>query len=143
MGSKELQNRVDSVMGVLPKSINDLHADGKYLMPYIQHIPEQVEFVQSEFLKLCAEVLGSGYYTDGKAHRQGIVGRYLDDSGNKILYSTWYRFMCIDDNYREWCQPFYAINYKNYKIKECCCVNDKYPELVSHFRDGKIDVILK
>lgn len=140
--SKDIQDRVDIVMSGLPKSLLKLDAEAKYSMPYIQHVPSEVERVQSEFLMICADVLKSTYYT-GKVHRQGIVGRYLDDSGNQILYSTWYRFMCIDENYREWCQPFYAINYENYKIEQCCCINDKYPELVTYFRDKKIDVVLE
>lgn len=140
--SKDLQDRVDGVMSGLPASLIKLKAEGKYLMPYVQHVPEQIEKVQSEFLKLCAEVLKSKNYIDGKVHRQGIIGRFLDDSGNQVLYSTWYRFMCIDDGYREWCQPYYAINYHTLKIEECCCINDKYPELLEYFRDKKIDVVL-
>lgn len=141
--SRDLQSSVNAIMSALPKSLVKLEADREYLMPYIQHVPEEVEKVQSEFLRLCANVLKSNYYINGKAHRQGIVGRYLDDSGNQILYSTWYRFMCIDEHYREWCQAYYAINHTKYKIGECCCVNDKYPELLEYFRDKKIDVILK
>jgi hypothetical protein len=143
MEDKEIQDRVDVVMSGLPKSLIKLKAEGKYLMPYIQHVPEQVEMVQSEFLKICADVLKDNHYIDGKIHRQGIIGRFLDDSGSKVLYSTWYRFMCIDENYREWCQPYYAINHVSYKIEECCCINDKYPELVVYFRDKKIDIVLK
>jgi len=141
--NKDLQSRVDDIMSGLPKSLVKLKADREYLMPYMQHVPEEVERIQSEFLELCADVLKSNYYTDGKVHRQGIVGRFLDDSGNHILYSTWYRFMCIDDHYREWCQPYYAINYKQFKTDECTCINDKYPDLVTYFRDKKIDVVLK
>lgn len=147
MKSKKLQILVDDLMSNLPKSILDLGADREYLMPYIQHDPEEVDRVQFEFLEICSEVLKSKFFTGEnsleKAHRQGIVGRILDDSGNTILYSTWYRFMCIDDGYREWCQPYYAINYSHYKIEECSCINDKYPELLSHFRGQKIDSILK
>lgn len=139
----KLQERVDRLMSELPKSILKLNAESKYLMPYIQHVPDEVERVQNEFMKICADVLKSNYYTDGQVHRQGIIGRFLDDSGNKILYSAWYRFMCIDEYYREWCQPYYAINYSQYKIEECVCVNDKYSDLVVYFRDKKIDVVLK
>lgn len=42
--------------------------------------------------------------------RRGSIGRYIDDSGNSILYRAWYRFMCMDDECREWGQPYYAIN---------------------------------
>lgn len=39
----------------------------------------------------------------------GFVGRYLDDSGSDT-YRLYLRLCCIDDQRREWGQPFYAIN---------------------------------
>ena len=42
--------------------------------------------------------------------RNSIIGRYLDDAGTNAVYSAWYRFMSMDDLYREWGQPYYALN---------------------------------
>ncbi len=39
-----------------------------------------------------------------------FIGRVMDDSGNKILYSSWTRLICIDNKGREWGQPYYAFN---------------------------------
>ena len=111
--------------------------------PYIQHTPEVVEEVQAAFIQLCVK---SGIlpekFLEGKVHRQGIIGRYLDDSGSGS-YKHWYRFMCIDEKYREWEQPYYAINSeKEGKDFEGVCINNLSPDLISFFRDQKIKTVL-
>jgi hypothetical protein len=142
-----LQFRVDKVMCGLPKSVIDLGADRKYLIPYIQHIPSEVDRVQHEFLVICREVLGIKYKDGEYVNKHGIIGRYIDDSGNASLHLGWHRFMCMDEGYREWIQPYYAVNTEKYNISECTCINDKYPELVDYFvcrqRDKKLDILLE
>lgn len=42
-----------------------------------------------------------------------ILGRYLCDGSSplyKRMYMVWLRLMCIDDEYHEWGQPYYAIH---------------------------------
>lgn len=139
----KLNERIDKIMSNLPSSVEDLNY--KYTsiheVPYIQHIPSVVEETQLEFLKICGEVLKSDYYTTGKIHRQGIIGRYLDDCGINELSSTWHRFMCIDEEYREWQQPYYAYP-DRLNDRETLCINESDPELISYFRDKKLDLIL-
>jgi len=140
----EIFNKIENIMSQLPMSISDLKADYKYIMPYIQHIPEEVENSQREFLKICCNVLKidtKHSWEWNKVNRQGVIGRIISDSNNEILNKYWNRFMCIDNNYREWCQPHYAFNYTDYKIENCTCINNEYPELMKHFRDKKIDII--
>lgn len=139
-----LKERIDKVMSNLPPTtVEDFNH--KYTsmneIPYIQHIPDVVEKTQTEFLQICGEILKSDVYTTGKLHRQGIIGRYLDDCGVSELYSTWNRFMCIDQEYREWGQPYYAYP-DRLNGRETLCINELEPELVSYFRDKKIDKIL-
>lgn len=138
-----LKERIDLVMQNLPISMEELNS--KYVsrneVPYIQHTPDSVEKTQADFLKICDEVLKSDYYTTGKIHRQGIIGRYLDDCGVSELYSTWTRFMCIDEQYREWSQPYYAHPDK-VKESDMLCINTLEPELISYFRDKKLEQIL-
>jgi hypothetical protein len=43
-------------------------------------------------------------------YRNSIIGRYLSDGDNNAVYAAWCRFMCMDDLYREWGQPYYAAN---------------------------------
>ena len=139
-----LQERIDEVMSILPIALNETNANRKYLIPFVNHIPSDVEKTQSEFLKICADVLGGDIWiSPHKAHHQGYIGRYLDHSGNTTLYRGWYRFMCIDENYCEWLEPYYAINHKEYNIEKCCCVNNLMSEYIEYFRDKKIDLIIK
>lgn len=39
----------------------------------------------------------------------GIAGRYFND-GNDHLYRLWNRVMATDDAFREWGQPYFALN---------------------------------
>jgi hypothetical protein len=111
--------------------------------PYIQHTPEVVEEVQLAFIELCVKggILPEKFL-EGKVHRQGVIGRYLDDSGSGA-YKYWYRLMCIDEKYREWEQPYYAINTDiEGKDFHGVCINALSPELMSFFRDQKINQII-
>lgn len=141
----ELSQIVDLLMDKLPPSTEKVLMNQSYgykSTPYIQHIPEEVEQVQKEFLELCSQVLDNDFYSKGKVHRQGIVGRYLDDCGINELSRAWHRFMCIDEEYKEWTQPYYA-NLGNTKAKEdMVCINSE-PGLLSYFRDKKINKILE
>ena len=127
--------------------------------PYIQHIPKMIDDIQFKFLKICDIELKTDYFTKNYEtdipHRQGIVGRFIDDSNNKDLSQAWYRFMCIDEKYREWSQPYYAINSEKLfdtpfdentnpdLPKQGYCLNETDPELIEWFRDYKLNEILK
>lgn len=131
--------KIEDIMSMLPPSVLILDS----ISPeYIQHIPSVVEKAQFEFIELCKDrgILPKDMDSNNVS-RQGIVGRYLDDSGSS-LYKNWYRFMCIDSLYREWSQPYYAHNELKYNETNSTCINKKYPELISYFRDIKIDSIL-
>ena len=134
---------LDSVKGKLYKNGKEIGLKTGY-EPYIQHIPEVIDESQRVFIELC---VGEGILPDkflsGKVHRQGIIGRYLDDSGSGA-YKYWNRFMCIDEKYREWEQPYYAINFKKEsKDFHGVCINNLSPELIIFFRDQKIKTILE
>lgn len=150
----ERYNQVfERIMSQLPPQIDDFTVDSEHYTfssgdYYIQHIPQIVDKAQREFLDLCYEVTGNKVYLSENVHRQGIIGRYLDDSGNSKLYKTWYRFMCIDEYYREWGQPYFAINQNEQeKAKSKSSLNLLIPQLRDYFliyqRDEKIGELLK
>lgn len=148
----KLKDEIDLIMSELPPREDRYFSTNKYRkstsyddVVYIQHIPKIVEDTQLKFVKICIRELNlSNYNTE--VHRQGIFGRLIDDSGNKILYDGWRRFMCIDSSYREWTQPhlaYQSVNSNYPTDADSVCINDKFPELITYFRDKKIETILK
>ena len=143
--------KIQQILSQLPPMIDDFMIDGEHHAfsagdYYVQHIPEVLEKVQREFLDLCYQETDNKIFLSEKVHRQGIVGRYLDDGGGP-LYKGWYRFMCIDDEYREWGQPYFAINADaQEKAKSKRALNFLLPQLKDYFivyqRDEKIKDLL-
>lgn len=140
----KLEKEVKSVFDILPPQITSIMVVTFSIPAYIQHIPEDVEKAQAKFMAICRRELDYDTYDDSKEkiHRQGITGRFLDDSGNSLLNSNWNRFMCIDEKYREWEQPYLSINYKKYE-DGANCINDEVPEIKSFFRNRKIEQVLE
>jgi hypothetical protein len=51
--------------------------------------------------------------------------------------------MCIDEKYREWEQPYFAINLQEEGNDfHGVCINTLSPKLISFFRDQKINEVL-
>jgi len=139
-----MKSYIDEIMSILPsREIFDQENVQEY--SFIQHISTDIEEVQNRFIHYCVsqKVLPEKFLAVTNISRQGIIGRYLDDCGNNEISKTWTRFMCIDDHYREWEQPYFAINYgKFWNVQPCYCLNSR-PELVQFFRNSKINKILK
>ncbi len=53
-----------------------------------------------------------------EVHPSNIASRFIDDSDCTPLKSAWWRLQCIDDKYREFNQPFYALNPDKAVMKE-------------------------
>lgn len=147
------KEKVEELFTYLPPSLGSvkgkLYENGNEIglktgvEPYIQHTPEIIEEAQRVFIEICVQegILNDKFLKEN-VHRQGIIGRYLDDSGSGA-YKHWNRFMCIDEKYREWEQPYYAINFeKEGKDFEGFCINNFSPELITFFRDQKINQII-
>ena len=146
-----IQNKIDIIMSILPPKINLTSGYAKSLNtkdalnisgmnPYIQHIPEKIEEAQSKFLNLCHENIKHRLFNSERIHRQGPIGRIIE--GNDILYKCWNRFMCIDELYREWEQPYFSFNFQKYTDKNSICVNKYYPEIITFYRNSKLESIL-
>lgn len=80
---------------------------------YIQYTAENVARFEKETERLIREYISKEYADKYAQCPRGIVGRYLSDGGgpqNDLAYKLWTRRYCIDDSFREWGQPFYALN---------------------------------
>lgn len=144
MDPNEVIEKIKKIMSILPPDTSSIIDDNKYdgAIYYIQHIPDDVEKSQELFINLCSEVIGT---PKGPVNRQGIIGRFIDDSGNKPLKSIWHRFSCIDDKYREWTQPYFAISRldrKRITYGKEKCLNKINSFLIEFYRDKKIDLLV-
>jgi hypothetical protein len=45
------------------------------------------------------------------------AGRVINDTAPNFVYKAWYRFMCLDDQLREWGQPYYASHPEDAEYK--------------------------
>jgi hypothetical protein len=82
---------------------------------YIEHESSTVLLVRDSFLRLAKTQYENDDLFDVQiettGHNQTMVGRIIDDSDNKILNSTWSRFMSINmTTGHEYSQPYYAMN---------------------------------
>jgi len=79
---------------------------------YFQHEASSVKAAWKETIELARPLFKSFNWANASSeeiHPMGVIGRIIDDS-NSPIGKLHYRFMCIDDKYREWQQPYFAIN---------------------------------
>ncbi len=78
---------------------------------YIQQDRETVLKVKGELMKIASQrCTWNGWSKDpSEVHPMSYAGRAIDDIGGPLSLA-WYRIMCTDEKYREWEQPYYAMN---------------------------------
>jgi hypothetical protein len=60
--------------------------------------------------------------SDDEIHPLGYAGRVVDDSGSPLWSTAWFRLSCIDSQFREHQQPYFAIHGPD---KGQVCVEDR------------------
>lgn len=86
----------------IPDNIRLGNGDG-----YIQRTKEDYLYLEKKLVEL------SNKYFKPKEKFTGFsyyLGRVIDDSNTSCLNQITHKLMCIDDQYREWDQPYYAAN---------------------------------
>lgn len=80
---------------------------------YIQHDKKVIQDVKTEFLEFVKR------YSDHKWIQKSIDDKNIDpswahriisDCCPRTISNHWYRFYCMDEGFREWGQPYYAMN---------------------------------
>lgn len=101
---------VSNMLPPLPKEDDCNFANGH---GFIQHDKEVFNKYKSAILELGGLRVHSEMTewakTPDEVPNMGITGRYFDD-GDPELYRLWGRVMCTDSDYREWGQPYFALN---------------------------------
>ena len=70
---------------------------------YIQHSPGIGHFLEKELVKL-----GNKYFETSFEHFSYPLGRYIRDNNMKCLERLLNVVSCMDDDDRQWNQPYYA-----------------------------------
>ena len=89
---------------------------------YVQHNAETVKKQWRVFCNIVAEYMPDYAQRakecgNGTRHRSHI-GRVISDYNIKCLYSLYFRFECIDEQGREYQQPYFANGHQNEATRE-------------------------
>lgn len=108
---KKAEERLHKLLGgsVEDPGCNFVNGDGYYQLSAEQ--VRQFDFAFVEAVKEFVPDLFNYFVVDNKPFniKSYYVGRYLDDNGS-ILYKSLMLRYTIDDKFRRWGQPYYAIN---------------------------------
>ena len=112
-----ISDGIFSLLPATPDSCDFTNGGG-----YIQHVESDLLKVRNKFLEFVKR------YSDHKWIQETIdngfdvhpsyAGRIIDECTPQSISKLWYRFMCIDSNFREWGQPYYATNPEKAECKK-------------------------
>ena len=108
-----LIKRVDEIMALLPPIPKDDNCNYGNGGGYVKHDKAKLRNAQIQLLEICKEYIDHKWIQqtiDDETVHSSYVGRLLDDYGIRPLNDAWFRFSCVDNQYREWGQPYFAIN---------------------------------
>ena len=81
---------------------------------YIQHNIETVISVRNQFLRFIQQEYSTHRWIqdtiDGADIHASYAGRIICECCPSAISKHWYRFQCMDKQYREWGQPYFADN---------------------------------
>jgi len=108
-----LIERVNNIMALLPPLPKDDGCNFSNGSGYVKHNKATLRNAQIQLLEICKEYIDHKWIQqtiDDETMHSSYVGRLLSDYGIRPLNDAWYRFSCVDDQYREWGQPYFATN---------------------------------
>lgn len=81
---------------------------------YLQHTKEEFIAVRRKLLEIAKEFTDHRWIQDsidkGLTVHPSYAGRIISECTTIPLDRAWSRIMCVDKNFREWGQPYYAEN---------------------------------
>jgi len=108
-----LIKRVDEIMALLPQTPKDDGCNFSNGGGYVKHEKTTLRNAQIQLLEICKEYIDHKWIQqtiDDETVHLSYVGRVLGDYGIRPLENAWYRFSCVDKQYHEWGQPYFATN---------------------------------
>jgi hypothetical protein len=80
---------------------------------YIQHDPEAALAAKVAILKIANGIFPHKWFDQSMADDRvdpSWAGRLIGDFWQKCLYQAWQRFQCMDKQFREYGQPYFALH---------------------------------
>lgn len=106
---ESLLSRIDVAMVPLGKTPKDDGCDFANGGGFIQHSRLAVDLAKLALIELWDGDQKTKDAAKISPPSHSIIGRYLSDS-NSPIYPAWCRLLCIDSEFREWGQPYFAQN---------------------------------
>jgi hypothetical protein len=115
---EKLVAKIKEVMSVIPPAPKDKHCKFANGGGYIQHDKAKVEEAINGLMRLCWNDLEKDWEKWAKViaeegafkYRHSVLVRIMDEGIGGPVNDAFYRFGRFDDQYREWGQPYYALN---------------------------------
>ncbi|MFW9872179.1 MAG: hypothetical protein ACFFG0_03680 [Candidatus Thorarchaeota archaeon] len=127
---ENLIDEIDELLKTLPELPKDSGCSFSNGGGYIQHDKEIFLSFQAEMIKIvCRFTKISKEAIDNLLKHQlplgnSIIGRYVCDCCDSIIKRAWFRISCTSDEFREYGQPYYALNPEKAK-KGCLNLKEK------------------
>lgn len=110
---EDLCHRVDVIMACLLRVPAQDSCDFANGSGYIQHSAEAVTNARRKIIQCANEIMPHKWFQQelaGEDVHASWGGRLIGEMQEKCLWTAWYRFSCMDANFREYGQPYYALN---------------------------------
>lgn len=118
---EKMVSDLDVLLGTLPNRDDALvgFSSGK---GFIQHEKEALAKFDAAFAEIMERNFSKETVDCYRKHPHGIVWRILDgnDPFTNAICKAGYRRLCIDENLREWGQPYFAMTYAAHETQEIC-----------------------
>jgi len=119
-------NNVKLIMADLPQRPDETGCSFENGGGFIQHDKANLNRVRTNLLRQINKHIKHNWIDqaiEDESIHHSWVGRLVSDYSIPPFEKAWYRFMCIDNQGREWGQPYFASNPE--KSKNQTCLNTK------------------
>lgn len=104
--------QVDAIMSTLPARPNDTGCNFSNGHGYFQHDADRAATVRYALLTLAKKHIAHRWIDESIANPDvdsSWAGRIISE-GPTPIYQAWVRIQCMDKQWREWGQPYYAMH---------------------------------
>lgn len=122
LAHEQLCRELDEILSILPPRPSSTSCAFENGEGYIQHDSADFVKAKNDILNLVLEyvdgsrasetikiVIDESWYMSGRPYVNHVT-RSISNYCPGVIQHAWYRFNCTDGSFREWGQPYYAVN---------------------------------